>query len=157
MGKGLSEICLCLYLKMWIGHTSRDLFKQRLLDFFELRRLNDVQNLLDLTQKHHLLREKSQNRKRIGGTIIDIVTMWSICPAHAQRSHLKAWQVGYCDPIHSPSSATLSLAQISSSHWAGTSFKKCNVCFSSTDGDRDPEILQGTRLKQEHQGVLFGD
>lgn len=43
------------YLKVWIGHTSRDLFEQWLLDFLELRGLNDIQNLLDFTQEHHLI------------------------------------------------------------------------------------------------------
>lgn len=42
------------YLKVWIGHTSGDLFEQRLLDFNELRWFNDVQNLLNFPKKHHL-------------------------------------------------------------------------------------------------------
>lgn len=41
---------------MWVGHTFTDLLKQRLLDLFELCRFDDVQNLLEFTQKHHLSR-----------------------------------------------------------------------------------------------------
>lgn len=49
------------HLKVWIGHTSGDLFEQRLLDFLKLCWLNDIQNLLDFTQKHHLIvREEAQ-------------------------------------------------------------------------------------------------
>lgn len=44
----------CEYLKMWTAHTFRDLLKQRLLDFLELRRLDDVENLLDFPQEHDL-------------------------------------------------------------------------------------------------------
>lgn len=59
------SVYLChVYLKVWIGHTFRDLFEQRLLDFLELRWLNDIQNLLDLTQKHHLIREETWSRKQ---------------------------------------------------------------------------------------------
>lgn len=53
-----------VYLKVWISHTFRDLFEQRLLDFFELRWLNDIQDLLNLTQEHHLIREEMQNMKQ---------------------------------------------------------------------------------------------
>lgn len=42
-------------LEVRIGHTSRNLFEQWLLDFLELRRLNDIQNLLHFTQEHHLI------------------------------------------------------------------------------------------------------
>lgn len=59
------------YLKVWIGHTSGDLFEQRLLDFNELRWFNDVQNLLNFPKKHHLnlylknlKREPVQRRKQ---------------------------------------------------------------------------------------------
>lgn len=43
------------YLKVRIGHTSRDLLEERLLDFLELRRLDDVEDLLDFTQEHDLI------------------------------------------------------------------------------------------------------
>lgn len=44
-----------VYLKVWVGHTFRDLSEQGLLDFLELCRLNDIQNLFNFTQEHHLL------------------------------------------------------------------------------------------------------
>lgn len=43
------------YLEVWAGHTFSKLSEERLLDFDELRRLNDVQDLLQLVQEHHLL------------------------------------------------------------------------------------------------------
>lgn len=61
-------VCLYLllydvYLKVGIGHTFGDLFEQRLLNFLELRGLDDIQNLLNLTQKHHLIGQKAHNIK----------------------------------------------------------------------------------------------
>lgn len=47
------------YLEVWAGHTFSELSEERLLDFDELRRLNDVQDLLQLVQEHHLLRTVS--------------------------------------------------------------------------------------------------
>lgn len=44
-----------VYLKMWIAHTLGDLLKQRFLDFLELCRLDDVENLLDFPQEHDLM------------------------------------------------------------------------------------------------------
>lgn len=46
------------YLKMRIAHTFRDLLKQRFLDFLELCRLDDVQNLLNFPQEHDLMISK---------------------------------------------------------------------------------------------------
>lgn len=46
------------YLKMRIAHTFRDLLKQRFLDYLELRRLDDVQNLLNFPQEHDLMISK---------------------------------------------------------------------------------------------------
>lgn len=40
---------------MWTRHTSCDLPKKRLLDSSELRRLDDVQDLLNLAQEHNFL------------------------------------------------------------------------------------------------------
>ena len=40
---------------MWAGHTLGELSEERLLDFDELRGLDDVQDLLQLVQEHHLL------------------------------------------------------------------------------------------------------
>lgn len=45
---------------MWVSHTSRDLPEQRLLDFLELCWLNDIQNLLNFTQEHHLIEPKME-------------------------------------------------------------------------------------------------
>lgn len=42
------------YLEVRFGHTYRDLFEQRLLDFLEMRRLDDVQDLFDFAQEHQL-------------------------------------------------------------------------------------------------------
>lgn len=39
---------------MRTGHTFRDLPEQGLLNFDKLRRIHDVQNLLDLAEEHHL-------------------------------------------------------------------------------------------------------
>lgn len=47
-----------VYLKMWIAHTFRDLLKQRFLDFLELCRLDDVENLLNFPQEHDLMISK---------------------------------------------------------------------------------------------------
>lgn len=44
-----------VYLKMWIVHTFRDLLKERFLDFLELRRLDDVENLFNFPQEHDLM------------------------------------------------------------------------------------------------------
>lgn len=44
------------YLKVWTRHTLGQLPKQRLHDFNELRRLDDVQDFFQLIQKHHLFR-----------------------------------------------------------------------------------------------------
>lgn len=44
-----------VYLKVWIAHTLGDLLKQRFLDFLELRRLDDIENLLDFPQEHDLV------------------------------------------------------------------------------------------------------
>lgn len=41
-------------LEVWAGDTSGDLFEEGLLDLDKLRRLDDVQDFLQLTQKHHL-------------------------------------------------------------------------------------------------------
>lgn len=41
-------------LKVWAGHTSGDLFEEGLLDLDKLCGLNDVQDLLQLPQEHHL-------------------------------------------------------------------------------------------------------
>lgn len=45
---------VCVYLEMRAGDTSRDLFEERLLDADELRRLDHIQDLLNLPQEHHL-------------------------------------------------------------------------------------------------------
>ena len=39
---------------MWTRHTHRDLLEERLHDLLELRRFNHVEDLLHLTQEHHL-------------------------------------------------------------------------------------------------------
>lgn len=39
---------------MGTAHTLGDLLKQRLLDLLELRRLDDIENLLDFPQEHDL-------------------------------------------------------------------------------------------------------
>lgn len=41
-------------LEVWAGDTSGDLFEEGLLDLDKLRGLNNVQDLLQLPQKHHL-------------------------------------------------------------------------------------------------------
>lgn len=43
------------YLKMWTRNTASNLPKERLLNTRKLRRLNDVEHLLDLAEEHHLL------------------------------------------------------------------------------------------------------
>lgn len=63
-----------VYLKVWIGHTFRDLFEQWLLDFLELCWLNNIQNLLDFTQEHHLMimenkQEAGSNMKSLSETV----------------------------------------------------------------------------------------
>lgn len=45
---------LCFYLEMRAGDTGCDLFEERLLDADELRRLDHIQDLLNLSQEHHL-------------------------------------------------------------------------------------------------------
>ena len=42
---------------MWTGDTLGNLLEQWFLDFDELRRFDHIQNLLDLTQEHHLVRK----------------------------------------------------------------------------------------------------
>lgn len=44
-----------LYLKVWTGHAFGDLPEQLLLDLDELRRIDDVEDLLDLAEEHDLL------------------------------------------------------------------------------------------------------
>ena len=51
------EFDLCIHLKVWTGDTLGNLLEQWFLDFDELRRLDHIQNLLDLTQEHHLVRK----------------------------------------------------------------------------------------------------
>lgn len=58
-----NSFCICIYLKVWVGHTFRDLLKKRLLDFFELRSLNDIEDLFNLSQEHHLIGEEAQRIK----------------------------------------------------------------------------------------------
>ena len=43
-----------LYLKVWTGDALGDLLEERLLDLDELSGLDHVEDLLDLTQEHHL-------------------------------------------------------------------------------------------------------
>lgn len=54
-----------VYLKMWIAHTFRDLLKQRFLDFLELCRLDDVENLLNFPQEHDLMISTAVKRGRV--------------------------------------------------------------------------------------------
>ena len=53
------------YLEVGISHTSGDLLEQGLLDLLELRGLDDVQDLLDLPQVHHLVPTKRCERGRL--------------------------------------------------------------------------------------------
>ena len=50
------------YLEVGISHTSGDLLEQGLLNLLELRGLDDVQDLLDLPQVHHLVPTKDCER-----------------------------------------------------------------------------------------------
>ena len=43
------------YLEMWAGHTLGQLSEEWLLDLDKLGRLNDIQDLLQLIEEHHLL------------------------------------------------------------------------------------------------------
>lgn len=43
-----------VYLEVRAGDTGCDLFEERLLDPDELRRLDHIQDLLNLPQEHHL-------------------------------------------------------------------------------------------------------
>lgn len=52
---------------MWIGYTFRDLLEQRLLDLFELGWFDDIQNLFNFAQEHHLIGQEVQN-----------IAMWSM-------------------------------------------------------------------------------
>ena len=49
-----SRIQMRLYLKVWTGDALGDLLEERLLDLDELSGLDHVEDLLDLTQEHHL-------------------------------------------------------------------------------------------------------
>ena len=49
-----SRIQTRLYLKVWTGDALGDLLEERLLDLDELSGLDHVEDLLDLTQEHHL-------------------------------------------------------------------------------------------------------
>lgn len=40
------------YLEVRLGHTYGDLLEQGLLDLLKMRRLNDIQDLLDFAQEH---------------------------------------------------------------------------------------------------------
>lgn len=48
-----------MYLEVRAGDASGNLFEQRLLDADELRRLDHVQDLLDLSKEHHLKTQQS--------------------------------------------------------------------------------------------------
>ena len=61
--KGRHDLLSGVYLEVGIGYTLGDLFKKRLLDLFKLRGLNNVQDLLDLTQEHDLVRKHTHNHK----------------------------------------------------------------------------------------------
>lgn len=89
--EGLSD-CVVLtslsrqYLKMWTAHTLGDLLKQRLLDLLELRRLDDVENLLDFPQEHDLPRGKERQRDARGR----VRSGWLTLPADSVATH---WQI----------------------------------------------------------------
>ena len=57
------ELDLCVHLKVWTGDTLGNLLEKRLLDFDKLRRLNHIQNLLNFTQEHHLMKKKPESGK----------------------------------------------------------------------------------------------
>lgn len=51
---GLNVGSCGVYLEVRAGDAGRDLFEERLLDPDELRRLDHIQDLLNLPQEHHL-------------------------------------------------------------------------------------------------------
>ena len=51
------------YLKVGTGDASGNLLEERLLDFDELGRLGDVEDLLDLAQEHDL--QQQQHRRLV--------------------------------------------------------------------------------------------
>lgn len=50
-----------VYLEVRAGDASGDLLEERLLDANELRRLDHVQDLLDLSEEHHLETQQSSH------------------------------------------------------------------------------------------------
>lgn len=51
---GFEKALGAVYLEVRAGDAGGDLFEERLLDADELRRLDHVQDLLDLSEEHHL-------------------------------------------------------------------------------------------------------
>lgn len=68
---------------MRAGDTLGELSEERLLDFDELGRLDDVQNLLQLVQEHHLLRtvslwpELQQTHDHLEGSKVSVLQKFS--------------------------------------------------------------------------------
>lgn len=51
---GFERVVMAIYLEVRAGDASGDLFKKWLLDANKLRRLDHVQDLLYLSEEHHL-------------------------------------------------------------------------------------------------------
>lgn len=71
------------YLEVRAGHTFGKLSEEWLLDFDELRWLNNVQDLLQLIQEHHLLRT---------------VSLWP--ELQQTHDHLRVTPTSKSDPTH---------------------------------------------------------